>query len=357
MSRIDKMPRIRVGREKSNHIFGRRSFLMAASALPLMLAGCSGEPGSKGVEPDASAFPVTLTHAFGSTTIEALPDRVVVLAAMEADICAGLELVPVAMPRIADTPWFRRAINGFQEVRPIHLDDSQGVPIEDIAELKPDLILAMSTELSAESFKQLSAIAPVIAAQKNDVANGWRELAAITGRALGREKGVAALIEVADALVTDAVRDYNGLDGATALYVEASTVQGADVVVHAAESIPMQVMREFGLADAPSLRSLSSGQSSDDGRLVSFILPHERAAELSADVLIVAVSGNELSEYRERGELPSLPRFGASPVHFIAEADAIAMQTGSPLALEWIGRNLVPEFAKLAYLSSRKNTT
>jgi iron complex transport system substrate-binding protein len=356
MSRIDKMARNRVGRETDNHIFGRRSFLIAASALPVMLAGCSAEPASNEVEPDASAFPVTLTHAFGSTEIEALPNRVVVLAAMEADLCAGLGLVPVAMPRIADTPWFRRAINVIQGERPIHLDDSQGPPIEVIAELKPDLILAMSTELSVESYNQLSGIAPVVAAQKNDVADGWRELATITGRALGREKEVSALIEAAEELVTEAVRDYDGLNGATALYVEASTVQGADVVVHGAESIPMRVMREFGLADAPSLRSLASEYGTDDGRLVSFVLPHERAGELSADALIVAISGKELSEYRERGELPALPRFGDSPVHFIAEADAIAMQTGSPLALEWIGRNLVPEFAKLAYLSSRKNT-
>jgi iron complex transport system substrate-binding protein len=338
--------------------FGRRSFLTAMGTLPLVLAACSGgEQAAPSVTAKADAFPVTVEHAFGTTTIDAPPTRVVVLGAMEADICASLGLAPVAMPGVGNTSWFRSAVTEFSGQSPLHLDDRKGVPHDEIEELEPDLILAMSAVLSQESYDKLSGFAPVITSREKTVADDWRTMARTLGHVLGREEAATTLIETTEEAVKVAVQDYADLKGATVLYMEASTVEGADVRVHAAPSTPMRVLREFGLADAPALGPVTSGRPAEEDSLslVSHVWPRERAAELSADVLLVAVSGDEMSDYRSNGELPGLPAFGAGQIYFLTGTDTISMENGSPLSMEWVGRNLVPEFAKSAYLSKQSS--
>lgn len=344
------------GRTPAQEI-GRRSFLTAIGALPLVLAGCSGgEQAVPSVTAKADAFPVTVSHAMGTATMDAPPARVVVLGAMEADICAALGLAPVAMPGLGNSSWFRAAVSEFGGQSPAHLDYSSGLPLETIQELEPDLILAMSAVLSKESYAELSALAPVVTSQDNSVADDWRTMVATVGRVLGRDEAAASLNQTTEEAVKVAVQDYPDLKGATVLYLEASTVEGADVRVHSASSAPVRVLREFGLADAPALRRATAGRPADDDSLsvVSHVWPRERTAELSADVLLVAITGDEMSEYRSSGELRGLPSFGGGEVYFVTGTDIIALETGSPLSMEWAGRNLVPELAKTAYLSKIK---
>ena len=336
---------------------GRRSFLTAMGALPLVLAACSGgEQSVPSVTAKADAFPVTVSHAMGTSTIDAPPTRVVVLGAMEADICAALGLAPVAMPGLGNSFWFRSAVSEFSGKSPTHLDYSKGLPLEAIQELEPDLILAMSAVLSNESYVELSALAPVVTSRQKTVADDWRTMVATVGRVLGRDEAVAGLIQTTEEAVKVAVQDYPDLKGASVLYLEASTVEGADVRVHAASSAPVRVLREFGLVNSPALGPATAGRPADDDSLsiVSHAWFRERAAELSADVLVVAISGEEMSEYRSSGELRGLPTFGAGEIYFVTGTDIIALETGSPLSMEWAGRNLVPELAKTAYLSKIK---
>lgn len=336
---------------------GRRSFLAAMGALPLVLAACSGgEQAVPSVTAKADAFPVTVSHAMGTSTIGAPPARVVVLGAMEADICAALGLAPVAMPGLGNSSWFRSAVSEFSGQSPAHLDYSKGLPLEAIQELEPDLILAMSAVLSKESYAALSALAPVVTSQEKTVADDWRTMTAAVGRVLGREEAAVTLIQTTEEAIQVAVQDYPDLKGATVLYLEASTVEGSDVRVHAASSTPVRVLREFGLVNAPALGPVTAGRPADDDSLslVSHVWLRERASELSANVLLVAISGDEMSEYRSKGELRGLPSFGAGEVYFITGTDIIALETGSPLSMEWAGRNLVPELAKTAYLSKTK---
>jgi iron complex transport system substrate-binding protein len=45
---------------------------------------------------EPSAFPVTIEHKYGSTTIEEAPERVAVVGLREQDALLGLGIVPVA---------------------------------------------------------------------------------------------------------------------------------------------------------------------------------------------------------------------------------------------------------------------
>ena len=74
--------------------------LLLFSALLLPACG-DDEPASAGQGASAapaaeeSAFPVTIEHKWGSTTIESAPERVVVVGLREQDALLALGIVPV----------------------------------------------------------------------------------------------------------------------------------------------------------------------------------------------------------------------------------------------------------------------
>ena len=136
----------------------RRHLLAAAPALALALAGCStgSNPGGTdaAAEPtsttsaDPDAFPVTIEHALGETTIESEPTRVATLGWTDHDHALALGVVPVGATKITwggndggSTDWFDAAVEEAGAEAPVRYDDADGAPIDEVAELAPDLIL------------------------------------------------------------------------------------------------------------------------------------------------------------------------------------------------------------------------
>ena len=60
----------------------RTLYVIAATAVALSLAACSATPSDRPAVDADGTFPVTIEHAFGSTTIEAKPERVATVARM-----------------------------------------------------------------------------------------------------------------------------------------------------------------------------------------------------------------------------------------------------------------------------------
>ena len=99
----------------------RRSLLATVGALAAaatMLAGCSTGSADAGSAPtaktsvDAHAFPVTIDHAYGSTTITKEPKRIVSIGSSDQDDLLALGVVPVGVQKVTwggnaggTTPW------------------------------------------------------------------------------------------------------------------------------------------------------------------------------------------------------------------------------------------------------------
>ena len=85
--------------------FSRRALGAAALAVVagLGLAGCSTGPAGvqdAGTAPAATAgYPVTIKHAFGETTLEHQPRRVVTVSWVNDDVALALGVVPVGLPK------------------------------------------------------------------------------------------------------------------------------------------------------------------------------------------------------------------------------------------------------------------
>ncbi len=182
--------------------------LMAVAALTLAACSSSAPPAASeaatvtgAATPAATAFPVTLEHKFGSTTIEAQPERVVTVGYHEQDWLYALGIAPVGVREwyggydYATWPWAdeaRKAVGA----EPVVLSNAE-LNIEQVASLNPDLIIATWSGITQEEYDLLSQIAPVVA-QSGDYADygmpfaeETRMIAAAVGRSAQGEQLIA----------------------------------------------------------------------------------------------------------------------------------------------------------------------
>jgi iron complex transport system substrate-binding protein len=169
-----------------------------------LVAACSStKPGE--VAKDGS---VTVKHIFGETKIPAPPKRVVSAGFTEQDDLLAVGVVPIAVTDwfggepFGVWPWAQPKLGGAQ---PVVLNLSDGIQVDQIAALKPDLIVAINAGLDQDTYIKLSAIAPTIAQSGPDAFfEPWKDQATAIGQAVFKADDMAALIAGVDEKFTTA---------------------------------------------------------------------------------------------------------------------------------------------------------
>lgn len=190
--------------------------------LPLTACGNADSGSSESApSPQAAdgAFPVTIEHEFGSTTIEEEPERVVTLGVTDADAVLALDLVPVGNTGYTFYesglgPWTDDLVGGAELTR---IDSDSEPNIEQIANLAPDLIIGVSAGFDDAVYEDLSQIAPVVARPAGVAAYTVPrdEATEIIATALGRPEEGVTLNEATDELLEQARADYPEFEGLT----------------------------------------------------------------------------------------------------------------------------------------------
>jgi iron complex transport system substrate-binding protein len=184
--------------------WNRRGFLRAGAAAGLLVfaapAACSSHkppPSSTG-----GGGPLTITHAFGETTIPEPPKRVVSAGFTGQDDLLALGIVPVAV-----TAWFGDQPFGvwpwaqpkLGNAKPVVLNLDNGIQVNQIAGLKPDLIVATDAGLDQDTYQKLAAIAPTLAQSDGDAFfEPWKEQAKAIGQAVYQSGQITSLINGVD---------------------------------------------------------------------------------------------------------------------------------------------------------------
>jgi iron complex transport system substrate-binding protein len=178
-------------------VWSRRGFLTMTAGLSMgtaLVAACSStKPGE--VAKDGS---VTVKHIFGETKIPAPPKRVVSAGFTEQDDLLAVGVVPIAVTdwfggKPFDVwPWAQPKLGGAQ---PVVLSLADGIQVDQIASLKPDLIVATNAGLDQDTYTKLSAIAPTIAQSGPDAFfEPWKDQATAIGQAVFKADDTATLI-------------------------------------------------------------------------------------------------------------------------------------------------------------------
>mgnify|MGYP001119055614 FL=1 len=187
----------------------------------------------------AQEFPVTIRHALGETVIPAAPQRIVTLGWSSTDAAIALGTVPVGFPSFRSAgfdkdivPWVEEAITQAGAATPETFDDTAGAPIEKIAALKPDLILAVYSGITEDEYKLLSQIAPVVAYPDKPWTATWQQVITISGEAMGKPAEATALVAELEAFIKAEAAKYPALAGRSAVtlidYNGAAAIHSAD---------------------------------------------------------------------------------------------------------------------------------
>jgi iron complex transport system substrate-binding protein len=181
--------------------------------MAVVAAGCSSEkPGT--VASDGS---VTVKHAFGETKIPGPPKRVVSAGFTGQDDLLAVGVVPVAVTDwfgnepFGVWPWAQQKLGGAQ---PAVLNLYDGIQVDPIAALKPDLIVATNAGLDADTYQKLSAIAPTVAQSGQDAFfEPWKDQASTIGQAVFKHDDMDKLVAAVDAKFADVAKNNSQFNG------------------------------------------------------------------------------------------------------------------------------------------------
>lgn len=289
------------------------------------------------------AFPVTITHGLGQTTIKTAPQRIVTLGWISQDVVLALGQVPVGLPaqewggdENGVLPWVADAIGALGGPLPARLNPQQ-LSYEQILSLQPDLILAPYSDLDAEKYARLSAIAPTVAWATGPWSGRWQDVTLTVGQALGKMAEAQALVAGVESKLAAVAADHPEFQGRSFTFAYADPASNG-LGVYVASDPRVQMLEELGLVLSPGAAALPS-----DG---AFYVPvsFENLNSVDADVLITW--HGDQAELDGLNANPLFARF--APVakgHHLAVVDrafAMALSAPSVLSIPWSVDRLVP---------------
>ncbi|MFG2797700.1 iron-siderophore ABC transporter substrate-binding protein [Streptomyces pseudovenezuelae] len=172
--------------------------LEGPSAAPAALADGMGSD-----QDTDGAFPRTVTHFKGRTTVGAQPKKIAVLSTGQLDDLLSLGVVPMATTRadnaglvpgyLADAfPAYKKRLAGMTDA-----GTRQAPNLETLAAAEPDLILA--NDSLGDLYPKLSKIAPTVITAGNGI--NWKRDLLLVGAAVGKGEAARKLL---DGIVADA---------------------------------------------------------------------------------------------------------------------------------------------------------
>ncbi len=322
----------------------RRSVVVAAVVgLLFGLLGCGPPAPSGAPEPGAGAeqqgFPVTVQHAFGSTTLEQAPERVLTWGWGSTDAALALGVVPVAIPAAvyggnADQvlPWNAEKLTELGAATPALLSNPDGgttIPFEEIAAATPDVILAVYSGITAEEYQKLSAIAPTIAYPDQPWSTPWRDVVTTVGTVLGRSAEATDRLAEISAAIKEAGQRQPGLTGKSVITL---MDDGRQLYVYKETDPRVEFLTELGLTVPPVVTGLPAQGEGFYGSV-----SYEQADTLVSDVLLIYAETDEsLRATLARPSIKNLPQLQRGAYAPIVGRPLVA--AGSPptaLSLSW----------------------
>lgn len=310
----------------------RYAAIALAIAGLLTLSGCADAAPTASTASDGGAdgvFPVTVEHAYGTTTVESQPERVATIVWANHDAALALGVVPVGMPRqdYGDDdgdgilPWVEDALEeDGADGTPVLFDESDGVDFEAIADTEPDLILAVHSGITEEEYDTLSQIAPTVAFPDTPFGATWRDTVLLNAKALGLEEQGEQLVADLEEQLADAREGHEDLEGLTAMFAYVDPADMSKIGYYTVHDARTPFLEDLGLEIPESVAELSADTD------VFY-------AEVSAENADVFDDVDVIVDYGDADVLAAMqadPLLGTIPA--VAAGSVVMVQDGTPLA-------------------------
>ncbi|GLX66913.1 iron-siderophore ABC transporter substrate-binding protein [Paenibacillus glycanilyticus] len=303
-------------------------------------AGNSSAASEAPANASTAAFNATIDTKFGQINITEEPKRIVALGWGDAETALSLGVQPVgasdwlAFGGEGVGPWLK----GAYTTPPTILGTTE-LDYEQIAALKPDLILDVKSSGDETRYKRLSEIATTVDVPVNgdNYLTSTEDQVHIIAKALGKEEEGEALLKKVDEAFTKAASDNPEFKDKEAV-VAAYSSDGFGAYVKGDARIDF--MTRLGFKTKEEVEKQASG---------NFYIPvsDEQLQLLDSDVTVVMpiwVDPTEITNNKLFQKIPSVVD-GRS---IILDADtANAFSTGTVPSLLWTIENLTPQIKKI----------
>jgi len=312
---------------------------------PAAASGSAGDP---------SAFPVTITHRFGRTTIKKKPSRVVAVGGGDMETAIALGVVPVigadwfgfSTPRV----WVKPALKGAPAPE---LISTVQLPYEKIAAGNPDLILYVNSLNDASVYHKLAEIAPTVscpASVKNAYGVRWQDQLSIIAKATGTEKQAKQVLTQTTGVISSARKANPEFDGAT---ITAGVFSANIVSVWLPSDPRMRLLQQLGFVVNKDISRLDNGS-------FYVALSNEKLSLMNADIIFLAaedkngkvdkgISGNPVFQSLatvRAGHVAYWPGAPTINTNTPGGAFSSALSIGGPLGIPYAVPRLVPMLKK-----------
>lgn len=284
----------------------------------------------------AQAFPVTLDHAWGSTTIEAEPARIVTWGWGNEDAAIALGVIPVGIPFQSYgggddgvQPWIEEALSAAGAGTPTILDNAGEPPFEQIAALEPDLIIAAFSGVTEEQYKLLSVIAPTVAYSGDAWSTPWQDVTRTVGKALGKADEAEALVTETTNWLASEFAAHPALAEVT--FASANDYDGS-IAVYAPLDARVKFLTDLGLTINPSVAALAPA----DGQFY-YPLSYELFDQLEGDIFVTFYEEQAaLDEWLATPQAQSYPPIvNGGLAALVGTENVAAVSPPSALSLRW----------------------
>ncbi|MFT4231115.1 MAG: ABC transporter substrate-binding protein [Microbacterium sp.] len=248
-------------------------------------------------------YPLSLTTAWGETSLEERPERIAVVNSYGTDVelLASIGVSPVLAPDTFErSVWTLDALA--HDVETVYAyDDSEPYPYETVAASEPDLIIVTAEDIGAEAYERLSAIAPVLAAEtSDDIVATWQDRLDQIATALDLGEAAENVVDSNDQFFADVRADNPEFEGLTATYLVVFGSEWGIEYYSGTGSTVESLFLSLGFSANPLAEQFDNKRTTVSTELIS---------QVDADVLIVANNTQDLERTEFDELLTSQPLF------------------------------------------------
>ncbi|WP_167051311.1 iron-siderophore ABC transporter substrate-binding protein [Salinibacterium sp. ZJ77] len=299
-------------------------------AAALALTACSATADTAPAGENDGTFPVTIEHAYGTTTITERPERVATVAWANHEVPLALGIVPVGMSKATwgdddgdgVLPWVEDALEQLDAETPVLFDETDGIDFGAVADTQPDVILAAYSGITEEEYETLSKIAPVVAFPDVAWGTSYEDMIRLDSAALGLAEEGEELIETLHAQVDDALAAQPDLVGKKVLFSYLDPSDLSQIGFYTSHDTRPGFLTGLGLP-LPEIVEQESAKTSD-----FYVTVSAENADAFADVDVFVTYGDDAEA--TIAQLQADPLLSLIPA--IADGRIAVLHNGTPLA-------------------------
>lgn len=330
-----------------------------AAVLAVGLAACSSPAptsadSAAGANPASDgAFPVTVEHVYGETTITEKPERVATIAWANHEVPLALGIVPVGMSKATwgddddngVLPWVEDEMTelgvdvsliGDEDAEkagdvPVLFDETDGIDFEAVSDTNPDVILASYSGITQEEYDTLSKIAPVVAYPEIAWATPVEDMITMNSAALGLADEGDALVDEIHTATDAALEAHPALKDATLLFTYLDPSDLSQVGFYTPADTRPGFLLDLGLPEPEIL--VENADSTE-----FYLMASAEEADKFNDVDVFITYGDESMIARLQADplLSKIPAVAEGRIAILPDATPIAASANpSPLSIGW----------------------